>query len=403
MEPGVNNSAPSLLRVGRTVGDYVLLSELGRGGFGVVYEAEDQRDRARVALKTLRADLSSPQGQRALTRFLLEVRAARQIRHPNVVRYIDAGQLTGEDGSILAFYAMELLAGETLEQLVRRSGPMKPVEAASVIRQAAVGLYTAHCQGIIHRDIKPGNIMLTSQGRAVVTDFGVCKIKEMHNVTAAGQVVGTARYLAPEQFLGAPVDARSDIFALGALLYYLLTGEHLRIAKDLVVLSRVVARGEDVKRVKEAAGIPQAFRSVLVRAVAREPSDRYKTALDLAHALEEACLSREVQALAKAPPRAVPLQQKGPPVPPPVPAVTQDGVDTTLREEASADDVDDVDDDATEVAAAAADGHTPSIEISISISQELQRAARSRSPWMMVGVMVLTAVAVAWLLAMWVE
>ncbi|MEW5851994.1 MAG: serine/threonine-protein kinase [Myxococcota bacterium] len=287
-------TSPPLLRVGRTVGDYVLLSELGRGGFGIVFEAKDLRDNSRVALKTLRADLSSAQGQRALTRFLLEVRAVRQIKHPNVVKLIDAGRVDGDDGSVLAYYAMELLQGETLDQLVRTKGPMDALAAASVIRQAAVGLYTAHAQGIIHRDIKPGNIMLVTGGRAVVTDFGVCKILELQNVTTAGQVVGTARYLSPEQFLGITVDARSDVFALGALLFFLLTGEHLRISKDLVTLSRQVTRGEDVKRVKEQPNLLPSFRKVLIVACAQDPAHRYQSALDLAHALEEACLKKDV-------------------------------------------------------------------------------------------------------------
>ena len=295
--------APALLAPGRSVGDYVLLSELGRGGFGVVYEAEHTQEHSRVALKTLQANLSSPQGQRALTRFLLEVRAVRQIRHPNVVRYIDGGQLTADDGSVLAFYAMELLPGETLDQIVKRDGPMHPVDAASVIRQSAVGLYTAHIQGIVHRDIKPGNIMLAPNGRAVVTDFGVCKILEIHNVTTAGQVVGTARYLSPEQFAGAQVDARSDVFALGALLFFLLTGEHLRVAKDLVILSRSVLTGGDQKRVREARGLPSAFRKVLLRTTAQDPSERFTDALALAHALEEACLSREIRHLPPPPSR----------------------------------------------------------------------------------------------------
>jgi serine/threonine-protein kinase len=283
----------SLLRPGRRIGDYVLLIELGRGGFGVVFEAEDQRDGTHVALKTLRADLSSPLGQRVLTRFLMEVRAVRQIRHPNVVKYIEAGQLQGDDGSVLAYFAMELLQGETLEQIVRTKGPMSPPDAALIIRQAAVGLYTAHCQGIIHRDVKPGNIILNPSGRAVVTDFGVCKILELQNVTKAGQVVGTARYLAPEQFLGQQVDARTDVFALGALLFYLLSGEHLRIQRDLLALSRLVAAGEDARRVTEADGISPAWRALLHRAVARAPEQRFSDALMLAHALEEVCFQEQ--------------------------------------------------------------------------------------------------------------
>lgn len=324
------NASPSL-SLGRSVGQYRLLSELGRGGFGVVYEAEHLPSGVRVALKTLQANLGNPQGQRALQRFLMEVRAVRQIRHPNVVRYIDGGQLTADDGSVLAYYAMELLPGETLDTLVRRDGPMHAVEAANIIRQSAVALYTAHQMGIIHRDVKPGNIMLAPSGRAVVTDFGVCKILETQAVTTAGQVVGTARYLSPEQFAGQPVDARSDIFALGALMFFLITGEHLRLAKDLLVLSRAVAANEDHKRVKEATGIPAPLRKVMLKATAKDTAGRYADALQLAHALEEACLSREVRALPPPPVREVSRRSVAPrPTPPPLPDAVE--LDRTLAE-----------------------------------------------------------------------
>jgi serine/threonine-protein kinase len=286
-------SPPPLVRIGRTVGEYLLVGELGRGGFGVVFEARDRRDDSRVALKTLHANLSSDQGQRAFTRFLMEVRAVRQVRHPNVVKLIDAGRVDADDGSVLAYYAMEYLDGLTLEQRVRDHGPLGPVEAGDVIRQSAEGLYAAHVQGIIHRDVKPGNIMVTSTGRAVVTDFGVCKIRELQNITAAGQVVGTARYLSPEQFMGTMVDARSDVFALGALLFYVLTGEHLRVAKDLVTLSRVVAAGEDLERVRAAEILP-AFRKFLLSAVALDPGRRHQSALEFANALRDVCARKEV-------------------------------------------------------------------------------------------------------------
>ena len=442
MDP--STATPSLLRVGRTVGDYVLRGELGRGGFGVVYAAEDRRDGTSVALKTLRADLSSPTGQRALTRFLLEVRAVRQIKHPNVVKYIDGGQLTAEDGSVLAYYAMELLPGETLDQIVRQKGPFKPWEAASVIRQAAVGLYTAHCQGIVHRDIKPGNIMLAPNGRSVVTDFGVCKILEIQNVTHAGQVVGTARYLSPEQFMGAPVDARCDVFALGALFFYLLTAEHLRQAKDLVVLSRTVLRGEDSKRVRDTQNIPNAFKTVLLKAVALDPNHRYQTALDLAHALEEACLSREIQSLQRttsktnaklftASPQAVPQVSQ-----PSAPRVVQPDPDITMNEEDQDERTEVVSSTANPVlvaramaAASAAASRQHSQETSVSPpssslveaslpsshSQDVPRPEDAEEPlsaadvgvipappgsvWLMVGVMVAAAVAAVGILTVW--
>jgi serine/threonine-protein kinase len=286
---------------------------------------------------------------------------------------------------------MELLPGETLDQLVRKGGPLKPFDAASVIRQAAVGLYTAHCQGIIHRDVKPGNIMLAPNGRAVVTDFGVCKIMEVHNVTTAGQVVGTARYLSPEQFMGATLDARSDVFALGALFFYLLTGEHLRIAKDLVVLSRVVTRGEDQKRAREMPGIPNAFRAVLVKAVALEPHDRFQNALELAHALEEACLTREIQALQAPPPRAPPR------TPPPLPVHRAPvDLDATLE---------DAGEGQTEVSSPgrSVDPVAPHEAAEDAPADPSHTGERQRSAWAMVTVMVVAAAATAWLLAMWLE
>lgn len=291
---------PTSLGPGSVLGDYTLLNELGRGGYGVVWEATDNRDGARVAVKTLLADLSDAAGQRAYARFKVEIEAVGRIRHPNVVTMREAGQVRQPGGRILSFYAMELISGRTLDKVVVEHGPLQPLMAAQIMQQAATGLHTAHAHGIIHRDIKPENIMLASDARVVVMDFGVCKIQDVGNITAADTVVGTARYLSPEQFLGEEVKEPADIFALGAVLYFLLAGDHLRVQKDVSALFRGIVNKEDLKSVEECARIPPVLKQLLRKALATEPGKRFPSAAALAEGLENACL--ELQGLG---PRAV--------------------------------------------------------------------------------------------------
>lgn len=275
----------ALLGKGSMVGKYRIGRPLGRGGFGIVFEAYDTEDAVQVAIKIIEVDPGNEASRAALNRFHTEVEAICRIRHPNVVQVyetavIPAGKLA------LAYYTMEILTGRTLEQVVKQDGPRPPAEALKMIRQAAAGLHRAHAEGIVHRDVKPGNIFLTAQGRAVVMDFGVCKLSDGSNVTLVGQVVGTPRYLAPEQMLDGTVDARTDVFALGALLFYLLTGEHLRAGADVRAVFHAVNTDGDVRRARAQKQLPEMVRDVLCTALARTPDDRFPSARAMAETLE---------------------------------------------------------------------------------------------------------------------
>ncbi len=276
----------ALLSKGSMVSRYRLGKPLGRGGHGVVFEAFDTQDAVQVAIKLLEVELANPASRTALDRFAMEVNAIRRVRHPNVVQVYESGHIKTQN-HILAFYTMEILDGRALDKLVREKGAMPPEQALSVVRQAAAGLHRAHVENVIHRDVKPANIFLTSQGRAVVMDFGVCKLNDLATgVTLVGQVVGTPRYLAPEQLLDGTVDARTDVFALGVVLFYLLTGTHLRPEPDLKTAFQAITSNSDVRRVKENRHIPEELKDVLTTALSLRQEGRFESARVLGEALE---------------------------------------------------------------------------------------------------------------------
>jgi serine/threonine protein kinase len=275
------------LALGSLLGPYRLDAELGRGGFGVVFSATDTRDGSILAVKTLLADLTEQHGQRAHTRFKREIEAVSRLRHPHVIRILGADTELLPDGNVLAYYAMERIDGMTLDKVVREKGPLDPWVAVRVVEQAARGLHVAHLQGVVHRDVKPENIMLGHDGRVVVMDFGICKLADVGNITAAGTVVGTSRYLSPEQFLGRVADARADQFALGAVLFFLVAGQHLRRSKDVTALVKAVSTGEDARRIQAAPTIPPALRELLLRATAPDPEARFSSSDVLADALHD--------------------------------------------------------------------------------------------------------------------
>jgi hypothetical protein len=276
----------ALLSKGSMVSRYRLGKPLGRGGHGVVFEAFDTQDAVHVAIKLLEVELANPASRTALDRFAMEVNAIRRVRHPNVVQVYESGHIKTQH-HVLAFYTMEILDGRPLDKLVREKGSMPPEQALSVVRQAAAGLHRAHVENVIHRDVKPANIFLTSQGRAVVMDFGVCKLNDLATgVTLVGQVVGTPRYLAPEQLLDGAVDARTDVFALGVVLFYLLTGTHLRPEPDLKTAFQAITSNADVRRVKEHRHIPEELKDVLTTALSLQQDARFESARALGEALE---------------------------------------------------------------------------------------------------------------------
>jgi serine/threonine-protein kinase len=336
-------SAPQevpLLKVGAVVAKYRLGRRLGKGGFGVVYEAEHAEDGTRVALKALSVDLTDARSKTAFDRFLNEVAAIQRLRHPNVVQVYDSGIIDEQDKRlVVAYYTMELLEGQTLDQWVRDHGKMEPDLAVKVIRQAAAGVHRAHSEGIIHRDIKPGNIYLAAGDRAVVMDFGICKLRDAASVTSVGQVVGTPRYLAPEQLLGGDIDARTDVFALGAVFYFLLTGGHLRPGNDVAAIFTAVATHQDAARVRSDTTLPAGLRSVLTTALLPEPTLRFPSARAFSEALETARVQLRAETPGTAPPSAGPprdepsLAESGRPGSPNTSSVW---VDETVQESASA-------------------------------------------------------------------
>jgi serine/threonine protein kinase len=199
-------------------GRYRIEALVGVGGMGMVYRAHDERLDLAVALKVLRPEVAAgDQGER---RFVRELVLARQVSHPNVVRIHDLG----EDGS-LRFLTMDYVEGRSLQEILREDGPLPAERAVEVAREIAEGLGAAHREGVIHRDLKPANVLVGEDGRSYVSDFGVARSLTGSGLTRDGSILGTLSYLAPEQAQGEDVDARSDLYALGILLYEMLTGE----------------------------------------------------------------------------------------------------------------------------------------------------------------------------------
>jgi serine/threonine protein kinase len=203
---------------GTIIGDrYEILEILGQGGMGAVYKARDNELDRLVALKIIRPELTT--NPEILKRFKQELILARQVTHRNVIRIFDLGQADG-----FKFITMEYLEGQDLRAVLRDNGKLPPEKAAKVILQICRALEAAHTEGVIHRDLKPQNIMLDANGRAYVMDFGIARSAHLPGMTQTGALVGTPEYMSPEQAKGEKLDERSDLFSLGAILYELLVG-----------------------------------------------------------------------------------------------------------------------------------------------------------------------------------
>jgi serine/threonine-protein kinase len=266
--------------IGRVVGPYRVVERLGEGGMGVVYRAVDERLERSVALKFLAAGLTrDPEARR---RFLLEARAASRIEHANVCTVYEAGETPEGE----AYLAMAFYEGETLERRLAR-GPLPVEEALDVATQLARGLARAHEAGIVHRDVKPGNVMITAHGEAKLLDFGLARLRDAAPITREGTMLGTPVYMAPEQIRGEAVGPPADVWALGAVLYEMLTGRppfgrDARSAPGLIL-------GAGPTPIAEARPeTPPAVVAAVARALAREPADRYPNATALLGDLEAA-------------------------------------------------------------------------------------------------------------------
>jgi hypothetical protein len=274
---------PELLEPGRVLGGrYRLVREIARGGMGTVWEADDPLLARHVAVKTLDPVIGRDETIRA--RFRREAITAAAVTHPNIVGTYD----TGEDDEV-AYIVMELVHGITLRQLIDRDGALPVPIAADIAYQVADALSVAHARGLVHRDVKPGNVLVQADGRVKVTDFGIAKAADNdgEELTKTGMVVGTARYLAPEQVDGRPVDERVDIYSLGLVLYEMLCGR-APFEADTDIATAVARLTSPPRPISlECPGIPVGFEHVIDRALARDPADRWPSALAFRDALTQ--------------------------------------------------------------------------------------------------------------------
>jgi len=266
----------------RSIGRYKVRRRIGRGGMGEVWAAWDETLKREVALKLLRTDR---QDAVAVARFELEVRATTQLTHPNTVRVFDFGAT--KDG--VSYYAMEMLEGEPLSELLKREGDLPAARAVWIATQVARALADAHARGIVHRDIKPENIFITRAGyepdHAKVLDFGIARLSSAAGELTQDGIVGTPQYLAPELLLGEKAGPAVDVYGLGVVLFQMLTGALPFAAEDgrALLLARLAIEPRGVREL--APEVPEALADVVRHALARQPAERLPDGRALAEAL----------------------------------------------------------------------------------------------------------------------
>src|SRR6476661_1399475 len=267
-------------------GRYGLEAKLGSGGMSTVYLARDQTLDRQVAVKVMHREMSEQADQ--LERFRQEARSVAKLSHPNVVSVIDAG----EDGGH-PYIVFEYVEGETLKQRINREGALPPQEAIAYAIEIARGLSMAHARNMVHRDIKPQNILIDAEGRAKLTDFGISRQLEQDGMTATGRVLGTTDYVAPEQAMGHPVDPRSDIYSLGVVLYEMLIGQVPFQADSQVgvAMKHVNEELPDVQRRRPEVSAAVAL--VVERSTMKTPEQRYE---NVAEMIDDLSTALEVEA-----------------------------------------------------------------------------------------------------------
>src|SRR5919107_4442250 len=267
--------------IGTLIGERFRLEEkIGSGGMSAVYRAFDPTLERWVAIKVMHRDLSQDEAQ--LERFRREARAVAQLNHPHVVTVIDAGE---DDGA--PFIVFEYVEGETLKDRIRRLGRLPVAEAVAYAIEIGRALECAHGNRLVHRDVKPPNVLIDRDGRAKVTDFGIARSLEAQGLTATGRVLGTTDYVSPEQALGHEVTGQSDIYSLGIVLYEMLAGETPFQADTQVAVAMKHVRDPlpDVQR--QRPEISAALAAVVERSTAKETQNRYADVGDMVHDLEE--------------------------------------------------------------------------------------------------------------------
>jgi serine/threonine protein kinase len=288
----------------RRIASYTLLELIGHGGMAVVYRARQDSLERTVAVKILSENLAaSPE---FMERFRREARTAANLRHPNVITVFDFG----EDERGVPYLVLEYIEGPTLADLMDTG--LDDSRIPEVFNQIAAGLDYAHSRGVIHRDIKPGNVLLTDDGRAVLADFGLAWLLEGTHLTLTGGVIGTPEYMAPEQASGDPIDHRADVYSLGVVLYEMLVGERPFVAETPIAVLLQHLQDAPPSVLVARPDLPSAVGEVIARALAKDPDQRYASAGELARAFRDAFTRRNEIAQVTMPPVREPM------APPPV-------------------------------------------------------------------------------------
>lgn len=279
------------MSVPEKLGRYEIRRELGSGAMATVYEGWDPSIKRRVAVKTIKRDtLDSAEAEEIIARFQREAQAAGQLSHPNIVSIYEYGEDAG-----VAFIAMEFIAGRELKDYFDKHEVFPLAEIVRIMTQLLGALGAAHRAGIIHRDVKPSNIILLADGTVKVADFGIARI-DSSSLTQVGIILGTPSYMSPEQFTGQTLDGRTDLFSAGVILYQFLTGEKPFAAAQASTIMHKVLNEDPPPPSKINIQVPHAFDALMRKALAKRADERFQSAQEFADALREAAANRYAEA-----------------------------------------------------------------------------------------------------------
>lgn len=302
--PGVSGMPTSLLSLAAALeGRYQVLSELGRGGMGIIYQAYDKQLKEQVAIKLLSPLLSTD--PEALERLKREVSLARRVTHPNVIRIHDISEVNG-----LHYVSMEYFGGVNLKEHLKRSGSLSLLNAYQILSQMCGGLEAAHAQGVVHRDLKSQNVMVGPSGQIKIIDFGLARSVHLEGMTATGLIMGTPEYMAPEQVAGKHVDERADIYALGIILFELLTGRVPFTGDSAIAVGFKQLKDPPPSPRSINPQIPEEVERIILKALEKDPIQRYRTVDEMRREFESALPRFAAAASASQLPPEKPLSQE---------------------------------------------------------------------------------------------
>ena len=289
------------------LGRYVIQSELGRGAMGVVYKATDSVLERTVAVKTVNITLEREYAEKYEQRFYQEAKAAGGLNHPNIVTVHDVGKA----GDVV-YMAMEYIEGVELRTLIGEGRPLRVAQAVSIAAQVAEGLAFAHPRGVVHRDVKPANIMVVANGPVKITDFGIARMRGSGDLTQTGTLLGSPKYMSPEQVIGKRADQRSDIFSLGVILYEMLCGAAPFNGENVTALMYQIVNFVPPAPSSINNAVPELLDYIVAKMLAKPLDQRYADAAELARDLRECERQLSAPPTGTQPPRTLPGLATGP-------------------------------------------------------------------------------------------